>query len=173
MAITATISISQGASPANLIIEDTTLNENTETYTARTLTITDSNGDALADYPNPINFSLITYPTNIITLTGFTVDLALNIIMTLTPTVVVVGSIYIAEEDVAMNRFLQQGVYDIQASRFIDNQLVGLASIQAQSNSINVIIEQQNSQTSILYGSLTGSQNALTRGQNVINAQVL
>jgi len=173
MAITASIEISQSADPSSLTIEDTTLNEDSETYTNRTLTILDSNGDELEDYPNPISFSFITYPTNIITLTGFTVDLALNIVMTLTPTVVDPDSTYTAEEDVAMNRYLQQGVYNIQEARFLENDLVGIASVQAQYDSIDVIIEQQNSQTAVLYGSLTGAQNALTRGQNVINSQVL
>lgn len=173
MAITASIAISQGASPASLIITDDTVNEGSENYTNRTLTILDSNGDALADYPNPISFSFGSYPTGVITLTGFTVDLALNIVMTLVPTVVDALSVYTATEDVAMNRFLQQGVYNIQEARFLDNDLVGMASIQAQLDSIDVIIEEQNSQTAVLYGSLTGAQNALTRGQNVINAQVL
>lgn len=173
MAITASISVSQGANPANLTITDDTVNENSETYTSRTLTIVDSNGDALPDYPNPISFSFGSYPTGVITLTGFTVDMALSITMTLVPTVVDPLSTYTVTEDVAMNRYLQQGVYNIQQARFVENQLVGLASIQAQLNSIDIIIEQENSQTSVLYGSLTGAQNALTRGQNIINSQVL
>ena len=127
----------------------------------------------MPDYPNPIPFSFITYPTGVITLTGFTVDLALSVTMTLTPTSVDPLSVYTVTEQVAMNRYLQQGVYNIQEARFIENDLVGLASIQAQLDSIDVIIEQQNSQTAVLYGSLTGAQNALTRGQNVINSQVL
>lgn len=173
MAITASISVSQGANPANLTITDTTVDENSETYTARTLTILDSNGDELPDYPNPIDFSFGSYPTGVITLTGFTVDMALSITMDLVPTTVDPQSVYTVTEDVAMNRYLQQGVYNIQQARFIENQLVGLASVQAQLNSIDIIIEQQNSQTSVLYGSLVGAQNALTRGQNIINAQVL
>jgi hypothetical protein len=173
MAITAAVTISQGASPAALIITDSTLNEDSETYTDRYLTILDSDDAALPDYPNNIDFNFVDYPTGVITLTGFTVDLALNIVMTLVPTVVDALSVYTATEDVAMNRFLQQGVYNIQEARFLENDLIGLASIQAQLDSIDVIIEQQNSQTAVLYGSLTGAQDALTRGQNVINAQVL
>jgi len=171
--ITAAITISQSADPSSLTITDSTLNENSETYTNRTLTILDSNGDELPDYPNPISFSFITYPTGVITLTGFTVDLSLSITMTLTPTVVDPTSTYTVTEEIAMNRYLQQGVYNIQEARFIENQLVGLASVQAQLNSIDIIIEQQNSQTAVLYGSLTGAQNALTRGQNIIDSQVL
>lgn len=173
MAIIASISVSQGASPANLTITDTTVDENTEAYTDRYLTILDSNNEELANYPNPIDFNFIDYATGVITLTGFTFDMALNIVMTLVPTVVDPDSVYEAVEDVAMNRYLQQGVYNIQQARFIENQLVGLASIQAQLNSIDIIIEQQNSQTAVLYGSLVGAQNALDRGQNIINSQVL
>lgn len=173
MAITASISISQGADPSSLTITDDTVNEGSETYTNRTLTIIDSNGNELPDYPNPISFSFGSYPTGVITLTGFTVDLALSVTMNLTPTVVDPTSDYEVTEEVATNRFLQQGVYNIQEARFLENDLVGIASVQAQYDSIDVIIEQQNSQTAVLYGSLTGAQNALTRGQNVINSQVL
>ena len=171
--ITASISVSQAADPSSLTITDTTVNEDTQTYTSRTLTIVDSNGDALTDYPNPISFSFGSYPTGVITLTGFTVDVALSVTMLLVPTVVDPSSDYEVTEEVATNRYLQQGVYNIQEARFIENQLVGLASVQAQLNSIDIIIEQQNSQTAVLYGSLTGAQNALTRGQNIIDSQVL
>ncbi len=173
MAIVASISVSQGSNPANLTITDDTVNEGSETYTDRYLTILDSNNEALADYTNPIDFNFTDYPTGVITLTGFTVDLSLSITMTLVPTVVDPSSDYEVTEEIAMNRFLQQGVYNIQEARFIENQLVGLASVQAQLNSIDIIIEQQNSQTAVLYGSLTGAQNALTRGQNIIDSQVL
>ena len=173
MAIVASISVSQGSNPANLTITDDTVNEGSETYTDRYLTILDSNNEALADYTNPIDFNFTDYPTGVITLTGFTVDLSLSITMTLVPTVVDPSSDYEVTEEIAMNRYLQQGVYNIQEARFIENQLVGLASVQAQLNSIDIIIEQQNSQTAVLYGSLTGAQNALTRGQNIIDSQVL
>jgi len=173
MAITASIEISQSADPSSLTIEDTTLNEDSETYTDRYLTILDSDDEALADYTNPIDFNFTDYPTGIITLAGFTVDLALSVKMTLVPTVVDPDSEYEITEEIAMNRYLQQGVYNIQEARFLENDLVGIASVQAQYDSIDVIIEQQNSQTAVLYGSLTGAQNALTRGQNVINSQVL
>lgn len=171
--ITASISLSQGSDPSELYILDDTINEDTQTYTSRTLTILDSNNEALPDYPNPNSFSFSSYPTNIFTISGLTVDVALSVTMLLVPTVVDPSSDYEVTEEVATNRFLQQGVYNIQEARFIENQLVGLASVQAQLNSIDIIIEQQNSQTSVLYGSLTGAQNALTRGQNIIDSQVL
>ena len=99
--------------------------------------------------------------------------MALTVTMTLTPTVVVGGSDYVATNQVALNRYLEQGLYNIQAARFLSTDLVGLADVQAQLSSMDILIEQVNSQTSVLYGSLVAAQEALDRGQNVINNQVL
>ena len=173
MPITATITISQAASPASFTVTDTTANENTEAYTNRTLTVLDSENNPLSGYSNPIPFSFITYPPGVISLTGLTQDLALTVTMTLTPTVVVGGSDYVATNQVALNRYLEQGLYNIQAARFLSTDLVGLADVQAQLSSMDILIEQVNSQTSVLYGSLVAAQEALDRGQNVINNQVL
>ena len=173
MAITATITISQAASPASFTVTDTTANENTETYTNRTLIVLDSENNPLSGYTNPIPFSFATYPTGVISLTGLTQDLALTVTMTLTPTVVDPNSVYVATNDVALNRYLEQGLYNIQAARFLSTDLVGLADVEAQLSSMDILIEQVNSQTSVLYGSLVAAQEALDRGQNVINNQVL
>jgi hypothetical protein len=173
MPITATISVSQAASPASFTVTDTTANQGSETYTNRTLTVLDSENNPLPGYTNPIPFSFVNYPTGVISLTGLTQDMALTVSMTLTPTVVVVGSVYTATNQVALNRYLEQGLYNIQAARFLSTDLVGIADVQAQLSSIDILIEQVNSQTSVLYGSLVAAQEALDRGQNVINNQVL
>ena len=173
MPITATISVSQAASPASFTVTDTTANQGSETYTNRTLTVLDSENNPLPGYTNPIPFSFVNYPTGVISLTGLTQDLALTVSMTLTPTVVVVGSVYTATNQVALNRYLEQGLYNIQAARFLSTDLVGIADVQAQLSSMDILIEQVNSQTSVLYGSLVAAQEALDRGQNVINNQVL
>lgn len=171
--VTAHFVVSQGADPSALTITDDSTNEGDETYTDRYLTILGSDGEELPDYPNNIDFNFDDFPTNAITLTGFTQDLSLNIVMTLVPASPVVGSTYTYEEDVAMNRYLQQGLYNIQESRFINQDLPANAGIQAQYNSFSIIVEEQNSQTAVLYGSLTASQEALDRGQNIINNQIL
>jgi hypothetical protein len=173
MPITATISVSQAASPASFTVTDTTANQGSETYTNRTLTVLDSENNPLPGYNNPIPFGFDNYPTGVISLTGLTQDLALTVSMTLTPTVVVVGSVYTATNQVALNRYLEQGLYNIQAARFLSTDLVGIADVQAQLSSMDILIEQVNSQTSVLYGSLVAAQEALDRGQNVINNQVL
>jgi hypothetical protein len=173
MPITAAITVSQAASPASFTVTDTTANQGSETYTNRTLTVLDSENNPLPGYTNPIPFGFDNYPDGIISLTGLTQDLALTVSMTLTPTVVVVGSVYTATNQVALNRYLEQGLYNIQAARFLSTDLVGIADVQAQLSSIDILIEQVNSQTSVLYGSLVAAQEALDRGQNVINNQVL
>jgi hypothetical protein len=171
--ITASITVSQAASPASFTVTDTTANQGSETYTNRTLTVLDSENNPLPGYTNPIPFSFVNYPTGVISLTGLTQDMALTVSMTLTPTVVVVGSVYTATNQVALNRYLEQGLYNIQAARFLSTDLVGIADVQAQLSSMDILIEQVNSQTSVLYGSLVAAQEALDRGQNVINNQVL
>jgi hypothetical protein len=173
MPITAAITVSQAASPASFTVTDTTANQGSETYTNRTLTVLDSENNPLPGYTNPIPFSFVNYPTGVISLTGLTQDMALTVSMTLTPTVVVVGSVYTATNQVALNRYLEQGLYNIQAARFLSTDLVGIADVQAQLSSMDILIEQVNSQTSVLYGSLVAAQEALDRGQNVINNQVL
>ncbi len=171
--VTAHFTPSQGANPSSLTITDDSPHEGDETYTDRYLTILDSEGEELADYPNPVDFNFTDFPTGVITLTGFTQDLALEITMTLVPVTPVGGSTYVYTADFAMARYLQQGEYNIQQARFIDQDLTGLAGVQAQLNTMDIIIEARNSQTAVLYGSLTGAQEALDRGQNIINAQVL
>lgn len=173
MAITASISVSQAASPASFTITDTTQNQGSESYTNRTLTILDSENKPLEGYSNPIPFSFSAYPTGVISLTGLKKDMALSISMTLTPTVVDPASVYTANKQVSLNRHLEKGLYDLQAARFLSTDLKGIADVQAQLSSIDIILEQVNSQTSVLYGSLVGAQEALDRGQNVINNQVL
>lgn len=173
MAITASISVSQGSSPSDLIITDTTENEATEDLTGRTLTVSDSEGNPFPGYDLEIPFSFEDYPSGVITLTGLTVDLALNVQMDLDIVTPVGGSVYTVSEDVVTNRFSQQGLYNIQVARFLDNTLPAKGGDQARLNSMDIIIEESNSQTAAAYSSLVGAQAALTRAQNIIDNQVL
>jgi len=173
MAITANITVSQAASPASFTVTDTTVDESSETYTGRTLTVLDSENNPLPGYTNPIPFGFDTYPNGVISLTGLTKDMALTVSMTLIPAAIDPASVYTVTKQVALNRYLEQGLYNIQAARFLSSDLQGIADVQAQLSSIDIVIEQINSQTSVLYGSLVGAQEALDRGQNVINNQVL
>lgn len=173
MAITASISVTQGSDPSALIVTDTTANEGSEALTGRTLTVTDSEGNPFPGYTNPISFSFESYPSNVITLTGLTVDLALNVQMDLDIVTPISGSTYSVQEDVATNRYAQQGLYNIQVARFLDDTLPAKGGDIARLNSMDIIIEMSNSQTAAAYSSLVGAQNALTRAQNIIDNQVL
>ena len=167
------MTISQGSNPANLIIQDDTTNEGTQSLTGRILTVTDSEGNPFPGYTNPIDFSFASYPTNIITLSGLTADLALNVIMTLQIVTPIAGSTYSATEDIATNRYAQQGLYNIQVARFLDPIFSGMEDSNARINSMDIIIEESNSQTAVAYSSLVNGQTALTRAQNIINNQIL
>ena len=134
-------------------------------FSARTLTILDSTGAALAGFPNPINFP---YNNDTFTITGLTQDLALKIVMALTPITPVGGSTYTVEIDIVTERFLQQGLFNIQVQR-LNTLLPSSMSDQIyRTNSIDLIIEGQNAQTGILYSNFVGAQTALDRSQNII-----
>ena len=133
---------------------------------SRTLTILQSDGTALPNYPNPIAFPY--GGGDNFTISGLTQDLALQVIMTLVPISPQGGSIYTSETDIATERFLQQGLFNIQVQRLNIIQPSSLADQQYRTNSIDLIIEGQNAQTGVLYGNYAGAQLALNRSQNII-----
>lgn len=133
---------------------------------SRTLTILQSNGSALTNYPNPIVFPYSGGDS--FTISGLTQDLALQVIMTLTPISPQSGSVYTSETDIATERFLQQGLFNIQVQRLNIIQPSSLADQQYRANSIDLIVEGQNAQTGVLYANYTGAQLALNRSQNII-----
>lgn len=134
---------------------------------ARSLSILQSDGSALTGYPNPIAFPVGGPDT--LTFTGLTADTVLQIVLTLTPVAPQTGSVYTAEADVATTRFLQQGLFNIQVVRLNDGFPSSATESIYRTNSIDLIIETQNSQTAILYSNFTGAQLALNRGTQIIN----
>ena len=169
MAFTAKVTYTASLDPTTFTVTDTsvyTSPDNKANMSARTLTILQSDGSALPNYPNPINF-----PVNgpdFLVFTGLTQDLALQIILTLTPIVSHSGSVYIGETDVATQRFLQQGLFNIQVQNLNIINPSSLAAQQYLVNSMNLIIEGQNAQTAVLFANYTGAQLALNRAQNII-----
>lgn len=136
-------------------------------FSARTLTILRSDSTALPGYPNPINFPYGGGDT--FTISGLTQDWALKIVITLTPITPVSGSTYVGETDVATTRFLQQGLFNIQVQRLNDGYPSSAAEKVYRTNSIDLIIETQNSQAAMIYSNYVGAQDALNRGQNILN----
>lgn len=170
MAITASITISQLTDPTTFKVTDTTPyagSDSVANFSGKTLTITKSDGSALAGYSNPINFPVGDTELEI---TGLTEDLAFRIVLTLVPVVPVDGSVYTTTVDVALNRFLEKGLFDIQVERFLGNRRnMPKCDEDARVSSIDLLIEAENSQSALVYGSLSGSQSALDRAKNIIS----
>lgn len=176
MAITASIVYLPQLDPTTFVLQDTTpyaAPDSKSNISQRTLTILDYQNNPLPNYPNPISFPIGGSNPDTISISGLTADKALSILMTLTPVSPQSGSVYTATIDVATNRFLQQGLFNIQVAANNTSPISTQAKDQYREDSIDLIIEMQNSQTALLFGDFTGSQNELNIGQNIINNSVL
>lgn len=170
MSFSAAIDFAAQADPSTFLINDVSnyaSPDSKSNISSRVLTVFLSDNSALPGYPNPIAW---TYNAgDSFTFTGLTHDLALQITMTLTPVTPQGGSVYVAEADVATVGFLEQGLFNIQVQRLNNVNPSSLSDKVYRNNSIDLLIEQQNSQTGVLYSNFTGAQEALNRGQNIIN----
>lgn len=170
MAFAAAITYEAQLDPSTFTLTDTSNYASPDSkanISSRTVTILQSDGSELANYPNPIAFPYGGGDT--LTIEGLTQDLALQVVMTLVPISPVMGSTYVGEADFATQRFLQQGLFNIQVQALNNTNPSSLANQQYRNNSIDIIIEGTNSQTGVLYSNFTGSQEALNRAQNIIN----
>lgn len=170
MAFSAAIEFEAQLDPSTFIINDTSnyaSPDNKANISSRTLTVFQSDNSPFPGTTNPINWPYAA--GDAFTFSGLTQDLALQIIMTLSPITPQSGSTYSAEADVATTGFLQQGLYNIQVQRLNNVNPASLSDKQYRTNSIDLIIEGQNAQTGVLYSNFTGSQEALDRAQNIIN----
>lgn len=170
MAFSASIEYIAQLSPSYFILRDTSnyaAPDSKANISARTVTILDSAGDALPGYPNPIDFPYI--DGDDLTISGLTQDLALQVTITLTPVTPQSGSTYVGQTDFATERFLQRGTFNIQVQALNNPSPTSMANAQYRTNCIDIIIEGQNAQTGVLYANYTGAQQALQRGQNIIN----
>jgi hypothetical protein len=169
MSFTAKIVYLSQLNPATFILQDQSnyaAPDSKANISSRTVTILQSDGTALPGYTNPIPFPYSGGDS--LSITGLTKDLALQIIMTLVPISPQGGSVYVSETDIATERFLQQGLFNIQVQRLNIIQPSSFADQQYRINSIDLIIEGQNAQTGVLYTNYTGAQLALNRSQNII-----
>jgi len=169
MSFVASIKYLPQLNPTTFILQDQSnyaSPDSKSNISSRTVNILQSDNTPLPGYANPIPFPYSGGDN--LTISGLTQDLALQIIMTLVPISPQVGSIYVSETDIATERFLQQGLFNIQVQRVNIIQPSSLADQQYRINSIDLIIEGQNAQTGILYANYTGAQLALNRSQNII-----
>lgn len=113
MAINASISISQGVSADQFIVTDTT-NLGSEAITARTLVIYKADGSIYrkpGQTTDSLNFSPATYPSNQIVIDGLDKDYAFSVVMTLTPSIVVSGSVYTVTTKFALVGYTMTAFY--------------------------------------------------------------
>lgn len=113
MAINASISISQGVSADQFIVTDTT-NLGSEAITARTLVIYKADGSIYrkpGQTTDALNFSPATYPSNQIVIDGLDKDYAFSVVMTLTPSIVVSGSVYTVTTKFALVGYTMTAFY--------------------------------------------------------------
>lgn len=170
MPFTAAITYEQQLDPTIFRLRDTSnyaAPDSKANISSRTVTILQSNDQPLTGYPNPITFPYS--GGDVLTIAGLTADVALQIIMTLVAIAPQSGSTYIAEADIATTRFLQQGLYNIQVQANNSPITSTMAKAQYRKNSIDIIIEEQNSQTALMYTDFEASQDALNRGQQIID----
>jgi hypothetical protein len=176
MAFTAALDYLPQLDPSTFILSDVSVYSPPDAksnFSARSLTILDYLNNPLPGYPNPISFPIGGSNPDTFTIAGLTQDMALQITMTLTPIVINGGSVYTVTIDIATNRFLQQGLFNIQVSKNISPPLSPYADSVYRNNSIDIIIDENNSQTALLYGDFTGSQNAINLGEaTIMNTQL-
>lgn len=144
--------------------------DNKGNISSRTLTILCSDNSPLPGYTNPISW---TYGSGDTISLAIASDLALQVVMTLVPVSPQSGSTYVAEADIATERYLQQGLFNIQVQRLNTISPASLSDRQYRTNSIDLLIEGENAQTGVLYANFVGSQDALNRAANIINNTTL
>lgn len=169
MAFTAVIKFEPGLDPTTFQLQDISnyaAPDSKSNISSRTVSILRSDDTALPGYANPIAFPY--GGGDILTIAGLTQDVALKVVMTLTPISPQTGSTYVAEADIATIRFLQLGLFGIQVQQNNAPYTSNKASQQYRANSIDLIIETQNSQTALFYADFTASQDALNRGTQII-----
>lgn len=168
MPFVAAIKYLQQLDPTTFELQDTSnysTPDDKSNFSARVLNILQSDDTPLPGYANPIAFPYS--GGDVFTITGLTADVALQIIMTLTP-IVNHGGTYSGEADIATTRFLQQGLFNIQVQKNNSPIISNQAAAQYRANSIDLIIETDNSQTALLYEDFVASQSALNRGEQII-----
>lgn len=171
MAITAKIEYQPQLDPTIFVLADLTpyaAPDDKANISSRTLTLLDAYNMPLPGYANPINFPIGGINPDTFTIAALTSDMAFTCIMVLTPVTPQSGSVYTSTINFATNRFLQQGVFDIQVAQNNGGNVSTQAIAVYRTNTIDLIIEQQNSQTALLFGDFTGSQNELNKGEQII-----
>jgi hypothetical protein len=172
MAFTASYTVQQSADSASLIITDTSsyTSEPKSGFTGRRLYLYKVDGTTYVpvgtttDY---VDFSYITYPGDVITITGFTQDLCLRIQMNCIKSSPVSGSVYTVSNVVSMVGYTYSAIYNAaqiaatNPSRISDRVYFdSLRELQREK------VTAVNAGT---YGDQFAAQAALNRAKDIIN----
>lgn len=140
MAIAATLTITQGSDKTKFTVTDTTPYAAPETrasFTARTFSVYKSDGTLFGTYNFPYS------GPDSLEVTGLTKDLAVRVLMTITPGTPVSGSVYVADKAAALTgysaEYLSQRVwmmalnprYELNNAFVIDNYKILMYKDQA------------------------------------------
>jgi hypothetical protein len=172
MAFTASYTVSQSSDASSLIITDTSSysSEAKSTFSARRLYITKVDGSyvkfpagSTTDY---INFSFASYPTDVITITGFTSDLSLSIQLQLVPITPVSGSTYTSTNIITMVGFTNAAIYN--AAQLLATNPIRLSDSVFRESLTQLQREKITGQNAGTYGDQFSAQAALDRANQII-----
>lgn len=110
MALTAATQISQGSNCSQFTVTDSSNYGGSDpkaNISSRVLVVFKSDGTVFTT----INFSYALYPSDSVVITGLDKDYSFLVIMTLTPLVPVLGSVYVANNDFALKCYTMTGFY--------------------------------------------------------------
>jgi hypothetical protein len=177
MSFTAQYSVSQSVNGNSLIINDTSsyASEPKSSFTSRRLTLLKVDGTPI-NFPSGsttgyIDFSFAAYPSDSITITGFTGDLALIVTMTLVSSAPVTGSTYTISSVVPMIGYTMLSIYN--ATQIAATNPIRLSDNQFYDTLSQLQTEVDNATVAGTYGDQFSAQAALDRAALVISQENL
>lgn len=160
MPITAAFTATQSADCTSFQITDTTNYAAPEVkgvMTSRYLYIYKSDGSLY----KTINFAYATYPTDIVTITGLDQDYAFTVLLEITPTTPVVGSIYSLSKVVTLVCYSKVALFERVNKMTIEPALVNNNDFLR--DSMKIIIDIEAAKNAEADNDILGSQNAIDR----------
>jgi hypothetical protein len=160
MPITASFTASQSSDCTNFQITDTTNYAAPETkaaMTSRYLYLYSADGTLY----RTIDFSYVTFPTDVITITGIDQDYAFKINLEITPASPVVGSVYVASKVVALTCYSKVAFFERQNKMVVEPSL--LNNTDYLKDSIKIVLDIEAANNAAVDTDVLNAQNAIDR----------